>query len=370
VFASEATFLVIFYLFVFLSVVIVDCRCPTDIILPFYESAYLPIFFMFLSASPLSRRPQLPLRQTSYSKRHASFDTPREVPLPRMMVSPIHQATSLSGYTSELDLPSTPTSEHTLANECSSESASSDDTSTGLSRSTSISSEQSPDLAKDEGRFDQLRDLHGDRNSGNDFLESAPRPHTGSSPVMPNSRPFSAPDPKAFAQSHHYAPQPTLPNWTPDRSSTASLPLLTSTPYHTLPSIPPTTLEESIDSSSSIGAYAESGPSSRCSPPPIPRTMYSSRTEPLAGMGQSDPPTLSRCSSVPYDSIENSFSLPPPDPPTILTPPLPTEPRPGAPHEPFLSHGPPPEDAWIAIETRQAEYRLVVRLPKFNRQSM
>ncbi|EPQ56949.1 hypothetical protein GLOTRDRAFT_115074 [Gloeophyllum trabeum ATCC 11539] len=38
-----------------------------------------------------------------------------------------------------------------------------------------------------------------------------------------------------------------------------------------------------------------------------------------------------------------------------------------APYEPFLSHAPPPGDSWIAVETSQREYRLIVRLPGFRR---
>ncbi|KII92423.1 hypothetical protein PLICRDRAFT_103840 [Plicaturopsis crispa FD-325 SS-3] len=38
-----------------------------------------------------------------------------------------------------------------------------------------------------------------------------------------------------------------------------------------------------------------------------------------------------------------------------------------APYEPFLSHAPPPEDSWIAVETKPTEYVLIVRLPGFRR---
>ncbi|KAA1473971.1 hypothetical protein DENSPDRAFT_780767 [Dentipellis sp. KUC8613] len=64
-----------------------------------------------------------------------------------------------------------------------------------------------------------------------------------------------------------------------------------------------------------------------------------------------------------------SRSLPPPAPPTILAPPpAPPGPERGrAPHEPFLSHAPPPADSWIAVETMTREYNLVVRLPGFRR---
>ncbi|KAF5386065.1 hypothetical protein D9615_002584 [Tricholomella constricta] len=52
-------------------------------------------------------------------------------------------------------------------------------------------------------------------------------------------------------------------------------------------------------------------------------------------------------------------AYPAPEPPTILGPTM----SPG----PFLSHAPPPPDSWIEVETTQGEYRLVVRLPGFQR---
>ena len=66
-------------------------------------------------------------------------------------------------------------------------------------------------------------------------------------------------------------------------------------------------------------------------------------------------------------------TLPPPAPPTVLTPPPPPlsqDRGPAAPYEPFLAHAPAPQDSYIAVDTRPAEYRLVVRLPGFKRDSM
>ncbi|KAI0946328.1 hypothetical protein AcV7_010334 [Taiwanofungus camphoratus] len=65
--------------------------------------------------------------------------------------------------------------------------------------------------------------------------------------------------------------------------------------------------------------------------------------------------------------------LPPPAPPVVLTPPPPPsneERRPRAPHEPFLAHSPPPQDSYIAVETKPREYRLLVRLPGFRRDAI
>ena len=44
--------------------------------------------------------------------------------------------------------------------------------------------------------------------------------------------------------------------------------------------------------------------------------------------------------------------------------------RRSAPYEPFLSHAPPPADAYITVETTDVEYRLIVRLPGYRRDCM
>lgn len=265
-----------------------------------------------------------------------------------------------------------PTSETPCAGS-SSDSVFSDDSAPELSRSSSMSSEQPPDFAQ-ASRFDQLRD----RDSGYASLDIASYLQTGPSPVVTNSRPFSTPDSAAMMQSMT-PPQPTRPNWPPDRSSTSSLPLPLNVPYHTLPAVPPTTLEEDLAAVPSSKWNAEPGPSTH-RPNPISR---SSRTESGAGQGPAtyrpppmtrnsrtdDAPALFRTSSLPFDSFDNC-DIPPPEPPTVLTPPPSESRHEAAPHEPFLSHGPPPENAWAAIETRANEYRLVVRLPGYNRQSM
>ena len=65
------------------------------------------------------------------------------------------------------------------------------------------------------------------------------------------------------------------------------------------------------------------------------------------------------------------YSLPPPEPPTVLTPPTEARTGPEAPHERILSHvNLHPNDAWITVETKAQEYRLLVKLPGFNRQSI
>lgn len=277
-----------------------------------------------------------------------------------MVATPLRQ----NPTTNNPDFDERLTAEHSsTTDDCSSGSVFSEDTSPELSRVSSMCSDNPSDFAKETDRFDQLRDI-GNRDSVYGSLDLPAQPQTKTSSLLPNSRPFSTPDPAALTQPHLAVPQPIRPDRPPDRSSTSSLPLPTHTPYHSLPAIPPTTLEEGADSTRN----AEAGPSTY-RPPPMTR---GARTEPIT---RSDPAPFYRTPSMPFDpfdpSLDSSFDLPPPEPPTILTSPSPTEPRSGpAPHEPFLSHAPAPEDAWATIETRPTEYRLVVRLPGFNRQSM
>jgi len=66
-------------------------------------------------------------------------------------------------------------------------------------------------------------------------------------------------------------------------------------------------------------------------------------------------------------------NLPPPAPPQVLTPPPPPVSEEGQgqrPYEPFLAHALPSNDAWIAVETVQREYRLLVKLPGFRRDAI
>lgn len=77
---------------------------------------------------------------------------------------------------------------------------------------------------------------------------------------------------------------------------------------------------------------------------------------------------LSRRSMSP--TMHSPHSYPPPTPPTILTPPPPEERDPSTPYVSFLSHGPPSEETYIAVETLPDEYTLHVRLPGYQRDAM
>lgn len=265
--------------------------------------------------------------------------------------------------------------------------------------------------------------LSEDAHSSAPASQRTQRATTG--PVTPFSRPFSSPD------SGVLSPQPVRAAELGDRLSTASLPLPMHTPYHTLPPLSGQMNAESetraqdhiMEDSSSLGlcsnltGNAEAGPSrgwglslsndaGRSTSPRMSPTRHSPRRsnrspapqvfgdwtqytdEALlaanaaasashARSGTHHPhhpyARLSRRPMSPPASIHSAHSVhsyPPPTPPTILTPPPPEERDPSTPYVPFLSHGPPSEETYIAVETLADEYRLHVRLPGYRRDAM
>ncbi|KAH9839234.1 uncharacterized protein C8Q71DRAFT_503820 [Rhodofomes roseus] len=413
-------------------------------------------------AGPKPQRPDLPHRNSSF-KRHASFDSPREVPLPYMPNSHMHHLSY--SQTQQHDVPPYP---HVMADGVevaaqaspplfiaydydrpspaaaagpllsapdhhASTSASSSSSDSGPSTS-SLSSSQSPmsvvDISMDTGGGPSTASSTNPYFSSA-VLGSAPpssflqtqRPHAVGggksaqvSPVPPFSRPFSTPDASAAMPpppSQIHSPRPLHAAGMPDRSSTVSLPLPAHTPYHTLPSAEASVAEAATSSSnasrSSLPSQDHSSSSSRSAVSlPTPSSSYSPPTS------MTDAPRLSTRPrhSDPYDSavespmsrlLERAYAassasssgsgsgflergrmdppaprispgnLPPPAPPQVLTPPPPPlseEGRGHRPHEPFLSHELPANDAWIAVETLQREYRLLVSLPGFRRDAM
>lgn len=192
------------------------------------------------------------------------------------------------------------------------------------------------------------------------------------SPVLLYGRPSSAQD--ASSSTQIYSPQPVHAAPPPDannRSSTMSLPLPMNTPYHTLPSLP----------GSSTGTVPEGqplpGPPSTSSVPPSQSYPQRKQSRRPAYMVQEvaprahQPDWLREYSesrrNLPPSSMDCTV-LPQPEPPTVLTPPPP--PQGSAPHDSFLSHAPPPQDSYIAVETSPTEYRLIARLPGYRRDSM
>jgi hypothetical protein len=345
------------------------------------------------------RRPPLPVRtSSSYSKRHASCNSPREVPLPPSPSIQRHNPFQLSADTDPhlkgkgVDPLSSITSspfEHATND--------SNEANNSLPSVSSMPTLQSPghlsNLTLTDPRVranhisSQTLDLPGAREMPeNSHAPGLPSQTQGSSPLFPFSRPYSLPD----AHSNSYGPatlsvsSTTNPSW-PDRTSCASLPLPMQTPYFTLPQA--LSSEEGKESSQN-GPIDPPGAEWLTKGKPEAKILDKTsvqRSGPRQPLDQtpsspsgsvcfaptampSTPSILSRCSS-----LSQSSNYPPPTPPTILAPSPPPgveETRIQAPYEPFLSHAPPPEDSWIAVETTPSDYTLIVRLPGFKRDGM
>ncbi|KAH7913257.1 hypothetical protein BJ138DRAFT_1002653 [Hygrophoropsis aurantiaca] len=212
-------------------------------------------------------------------------------------------------------------------------------------------------------------------------------------PVFPFSRPYSLPDSasKSYGAATSQPVSPANPNWI-DRSSTASLPLPSQTPYNLLPRMTDTTSAGSSqwvsDSRRGLGEPSERRPlpmrpttqTADCpSKPSYPSSNLQSSLPSPAPVPSSPPPPYSRFlppeQPMPTTrsltrSVSSTSGYPAPEAPVILTPPPQAESEQGerrrAPHDSFLCHAPPP-DTWIAIESSLSEYTLTVRLPGFRR---
>ncbi|KAG6866370.1 hypothetical protein C0991_005291 [Blastosporella zonata] len=331
-------------------------------------------------------------RSSTFSKRHASFDSPREVPLPspsKLMHSGYFPAFDSKSSSSPSRFPIFEEDEPTA---------------------TSPSPPPNPDLA--------IPPIDN------------PTTTTISTPIFPFSRPYSLPSTLRNTQ--------TLPpgtHWT-DRYSSASLPLPANVPFHTLPKAgqpqpvvnedaavqtagdahaarvrqahrsevgtePPTSIypyypynhpppPPAPSSSSGSGSRSGSGSGGRGTPEiPLPEededddlekggSLYEyphihpplllrrRRSSDSPSYASSHPPRPATSPQYPpphrasYPAPDpHRTSYPAPDPPTILAPTVSPA--------PFLSHLPPPPDSWIEVETSAHEYRLVVRLPGFRR---
>jgi hypothetical protein len=193
-------------------------------------------------------------------------------------------------------------------------------------------------------------------------------------PVFPFSRPYSLPESQSGSSPETFlSPPPVIGSW-PDRISCPSLALPAQTPYFTLAGSPPELAHEQGASGLSprpppVRAETDMMTDGRC-PPALPYLTSSMQrsvpSSPLFG-----PSTATAMRPLSDGGLQRRMELEP-EPPTILTPPPPPE-ADGvshAPHEPFLSHAPPPEDSWIAIETEPSEYKLIIRLPGYDRDAM
>ena len=300
------------------------------------------------------QRPAMIPRQSSYSKRHSSFDTPREVPYPHGFL-----AQSLPGPSGNLS----------------------------HERTSSLPS-SSQQAQRDLQTF---KESQGKTSVGGAMQEESPSPPASDRPLSissqqsPSSPPssferysgpgvaLSPPGPKNTKQSIDYSPTGQdilVPSVA--RTGISIPPSFIAEPTGKPPS-PPILMEEAED--------AETGPY-RYIPPMTDSNARFSLPPPLPKLSSiySPQPTIVRPASLPHSSSNGYHSslvapppVPPPEPPTILTPPPNAQDpsRKPAPHEPFLSREQSaPNNAFIAVQTLPAEYTLLVRLPGFQRDSM
>lgn len=199
---------------------------------------------------------------------------------------------------------------------------------------------------------------------------------------LQGGRPISAPEPTRTI----YSPTPIRPGIDIDRSSTLSLPMPMHDPYHTLPYVGSSSQEEPSTSTST--SLTNSDPASSLTQAPSPsssrRPGYMVREDTLPRYDPSGIPFVSSkpspsstqprryspASSFAMSDSESSY-MPAPVPPTILTPPPPPaqDGRHYAPHEPFLAREC-PHSTEIRVETSRADYKLIVRLPGYRRDSI
>ncbi|KAI1795617.1 hypothetical protein LXA43DRAFT_729402 [Ganoderma leucocontextum] len=355
-----------------------------------------------------SPRPTLLHRTSSYSRRHASFDTPREVPLPYMHHCPSSYSASTSTAQAQGSAVAHDDSEPAprlsrlscLAPDPrtdTSRPAFGDHTAGSSSDSAPSSLSSPPTSLSAAGSVPDFMDVTESSATSMHFPPSCsvqhPRPQSprvpssSSNPLPLFSRPFSSPD----ASRPIHSPRPMRPSGSPDRGSTASLPLPADTPYHTLPPFPGGTIQEDQE----MRSAAPSRPSS--SRPTTGAYQASTSSIPSSSSWQTQrSPSFSsdleqeefmalvanRILDRAYSSVARVASdgpssisdrpLPPPAPPMVLTPPpLPSQDwGPTAPYKPFLAHAPAPQDSYIAVDTKPTEYRLVVRLPGFRRDAI
>ncbi|KAF7979102.1 hypothetical protein HWV62_43628 [Athelia sp. TMB] len=375
----------------------------------------------YAAPPPTTQRPSLPSRTTSYSKRHASFDSPREVPLP----SP---ATLMQQYFPAF--PSAPRREHSksvsqphtqaFASVFRDEGDGSDSTSSGSSSASgSASASGSPAPSELSLRHPKVPGsprtrhapyppphLHPHLHHGDDLLrgdikgkerererrgESVER-ETQAGQVFPFARPYSLPHAHSTASSSASSASTEVGAAVGGggSTSTSSLPLPAQTPVRLLPPaspmhtdfpLPALPLPEPPSPSSSPTSPAAAQepplhlrPQTQPPPPGPPRrtrdaAVPSSFTiPPLPTRRPPSPPpshphphaSMSRSLSTTTTESENEYASGP-APPTVL-------PGPARPAAPFLA--PSPVEHAVRVETARGAYTLHISLPGFRRDAI
>jgi len=383
-----------------------------------------------------SDRPNLAHRTSSYSKRHASFDTPREVPLPFMQPRRPQQSSYPSSNSNSHGVP--PVSTGTILPEGEYGSAAHMNSSgavldargvpygsrldgppcssnippaTPLTRPQMDSRRASSSSRRMDTREDTILPPTSSQRSGSGQQQRLiQRASSGAVPLF--GRPFSSPMGPATNSTQTpdriCSPAPVRPA---TRNSTASLPSPMNTPYSTLQTHSGSTIHEGQEMRMDPETRPPSAASHRSRRRPLPQPpalpQYSSSPPPyspaqplrsafLNADARSDiTATSSTYSSYPRTadpfadrhhrdrdrSVTSSTAslasasgsgFAPPAPPTVLSPTPVDHGRDSrsAAHNSFLSQSSPTREVYIAVETLAREYKLVVRLPGYRRDSI
>ncbi|KAF7306977.1 CBS-domain-containing protein [Mycena indigotica] len=314
-----------------------------------------------------SKRPDPPHRSSSFNKRHASFDSPREVPLPSPMRGPPN------GPVFDDD------NDWELVNPTSAKLQKAKQPKQNIQNSTPSATSIAPTSPPSAFASKPSK------------LKSHPQPPQQST-ILPYSRPYSLPE--AHSYQGRQANAATLPPPTVDRTSSASLPLPMQVPFSALPKVitkpsvpspvyerpaaeaslrPPLHSAASSTSSGSSGSLPSAPPSRSHSHSPTPdSTSPSSVSYPATKRGPAPMPPAEQTTShggvASYRPPRTTYTPVPTAPPDDMTTAITRTPSIRGSAASF----PPPEPPVILpgaeeVESTTAEYKLIVRLPGFKR---
>ena len=352
--------------------------------------ASLSVFSLcLLETSPVPRPSNIP----RFPKRHASIDSPREVPLP----SPtLRRQETVSPFAVAFDtMEATSPFFTSRLNETVSDAANSRPSSPSVAASVPFSI--SLPFYSDAPSFSHHLPYHmlprttanGTNGQAVSISEGEQEASGRSSSLGPNGSEFSSSSSSSGSgsASSDLGPPPLVA--TSSSGSSSSLESMSSQSSASLSYNPIakrfgelTAFQNSRVSPATFSSYSSNGlgsayarPSRAASPPPY-LARNSSASSRLGGP---------RSSSVSTYSSSSSYYLNPPEPPIVL----PAEPENDdegqsefsspmgtsgnnrqAPHVPFLSHGPAPTESYIEVETTPREYCLHVKLPGFGRDAI
>jgi len=190
--------------------------------------------------------------------------------------------------------------------------------------------------------------------------------------VYPYTRPYSLPTRQTEPPIPSEPAISSSTNHATTRLSSASLPLPSHTPYSALPKV-----EDILEQDSAGPSSPKKTPLLFASSAPLNLDDFNlnqipscttNRTDPLADISRSSA-MRAGASPRPASAANSDITYPPPEAPMVLSPPS-IDSRPRQPHEMFLPRPVPVDRHWIAVETFEHEYHLLISLPGFSREDI